>query len=111
MQTEAYRDQYATLFNNGRNVVLLGVSVDPDTTLAAWAKESSYPGMFASDSGQVIGKLYGSIRGAFDARNLFVIAPDGRIAYRMISFNVLSQDAYAELEKAVDQAAGVSTPP
>jgi peroxiredoxin len=110
VQTEAYRDQYATLFNNGRNVVLLGVSVDPDTTLAAWAKESSYPGIFASDSGQVIGKLYGSLRGAFDARNLFVIGPDGRIAHRMISFNVLSQDAYTELEKAVDQAAGVSSP-
>jgi peroxiredoxin len=99
------------MFNNGRNVVLLGVSVDPDTTLAAWARESSYPGLFASDSGQVIGKLYGSTRGAFDARNLFVIGPDGRITHRMISFNVMSQDAYTELEKAVDQAAGASTPP
>lgn len=91
--------------------MLLGVSVDPDTTLAAWAKESSYPGLFASDTGQVIGKAYGSIRGAIDTRNLFVIGPDGRIKHRMISFNVLSQDAYSELEKAVDQAAGVSTPP
>lgn len=91
-------------------MLLLGVSTDPDTTLAAFAKESNYPGVFASDSGQVIGKLYGSIRGSFDARNLFVIGPDGRIAHRMISFNVLSQDAYTELEKAVDQAAGVSAP-
>lgn len=91
--------------------MLLGVSVDPDTTLAAWAMESSYPGLFASDTGQVIGKAYGSIRGAIDTRNLFVIGPDGRIKHRMISFNVLSQDAYSELEKAVDQAAGVSTPP
>ena len=30
---EAYRDQYATLFNNGRNVAVVAVSVDPDTTL------------------------------------------------------------------------------
>ena len=103
---EAYRDQYATLFNNGRKVVLLGVSVDPDTTLAAWGKETSYPGLFASDSGQVIGKLYGSIRGEFDSRNLFVIGPDGRIVHRMTPFNVLAQDAYTELERAVDQAAG-----
>jgi hypothetical protein len=29
----------------------------------------------------------------------------------MTPFNVLSQDAYSELEKAVDQAAGVSGPP
>src|SRR6266850_649107 len=107
---EAYRDQYATLFNNGKKVVLLGVSVDPDTTLAAWARESNYPGLFASDSGQVIGKLYGSIRGTMDSRNVFVIGPDGRITHRMISFNVLAQDAYSELEKAVDQATGGSGP-
>jgi peroxiredoxin len=66
--------------------------------------------LFASDSGQVIGKLYGSIRGQYDARNLFVIAPDGRIAHRMTPFNVLSQDAYTELERAVDQAAGTTAP-
>jgi peroxiredoxin len=103
---EAYRDQYATLFNNGKKVVLLGVSVDPDTALAAWARESSYPGLFAPDSGQVIGKLYGSIRGTIDTRNLFVIGPDGRITHSMIPFNVLSQDAYMELDKAVNQTVG-----
>ena len=110
MQTEAYRDQYATLFNNGDKVLLLGVSVDPDTTLAAWAVEKSYPGVFASDSGQVIGKAYGSTRGTIDVRNLFVIDPEGRIAHRATPFNLLSQDAYAELEKAVDRAAGVTPP-
>ena len=30
---EAYRDQYATLFNNGRKVVVIGISVDADTCL------------------------------------------------------------------------------
>ena len=108
---EAYRDQYATLFNNGKKVVLLGVSVDPDTALAAWARETAYPGLFATDSGQVIGKLYGSIRGTIDLRNLFVIGPDGRITHSMTPFNVLSQDAYTELDKAVDQAAGGAGPP
>ena len=85
--------------------------MDPDTTLAAWARESNYPGLFATDSGQVIGKLYGSIRGTMDSRNVFVIGPDGRITHRMISFNVLAQDAYIELEKAVDKATGGSAPP
>ncbi len=103
---EAYRDQYATIFHNGRNVVLLGVSVDADTTLANWARETSYPGLYASDSGQVIGKLYGSARGTVDARNLFVVGADGRITHRIAPFNVLSQDAYAELAKAVDEATG-----
>ena len=103
---EAYRDQYATLFNNGKKVVLLGVSVDPDTTLAAWARETGYPGLYGTDSAQVAGKLYGSIRGEIDTRNLFVIGPDGRITHRITPFNVLSQDAYAELAKAVDDVSG-----
>ena len=84
------------------------MSVDPDTTLAAWAQEKNYPGLFASDSGQLIGRAYGSTRGAIDVRNLFVIDPAGRIAYKATPFNVLSQDAYGELERAVDQAAGVT---
>jgi peroxiredoxin len=99
------------MFNGGKNVYLLGVSVDPDTTLAAWATEKNYPGAYASDVGQTIGKAYGSTRGTQDVRNLFVIGPDGRITYRVISFNVLSADAYSDLEKAVDQAAGVASPP
>lgn len=86
------------------------MSVDPDTTLAAWAQEKNYPGMFASDSGQLIGKAYRSTRGAIDVRNLFVIGPDGRIVHRATPFNVLSQDAYTELGNAVDKAAGVTPP-
>ena len=90
--------------------MLLGVSVDPDTTLAAWAIEKNYPGVFASDSAQLIGKAYGSTRGTIDVRNLFVIDPAGRIVHRATPFNVLSQDAYAELGRAVDKAAGVTAP-
>jgi peroxiredoxin len=94
--------------------VLLGMSYDPDTALAAWAKESRYPGVFVSDSTLAVSRLYGSIRGTTSqtsSRNLFVIGPDGRITYRVTPFNVTSQDAYTELAKAVDQAAGVSSPP
>jgi peroxiredoxin Q/BCP len=85
---------------------VLAISTDPDTALASWARDASFPFLFVSDSGQVIGKLYGSIRGNIDTRNLFVVGPDGRIAHRIVPFNVLSQDAYTELEKAVDDAAG-----
>jgi len=108
VQLEAYRDQYATIFNNGRKVTVLAISTDADTTLANWAREASFPFLMVSDSGRVIGKAYGSIsmRSEYDARNLFVIAPDGRITHRMAPFNVMSQDAYTELERAVDQAAG-----
>jgi peroxiredoxin len=99
------------MFNNGKNVVVLGISTDADTTLAAWAREASFPFLMVADSGGVIGKLYGSARPTTNLRNLFVVGPDGRITHRMTPFNVNSQDAYSELEKAVDQASGVSSPP
>ena len=57
---EAYRDQYATLFNNGKKVVVIGISTDADTTLANWARESGFPNLFASDPDQTVAKLYGS---------------------------------------------------
>ena len=98
---EAYRDQYAKLFNNGQNVVVIGVSVDPDTALASWARDLQTPILLASDVGQVVGKRYGSIRGGLDSRNLFVIDPTGRIAHRMLPFNELSAAAYDELAEAV----------
>jgi peroxiredoxin len=98
---EAYRDQYAKLFNNGRNVVVLAVSVDADTALASWARDLQTPVVFGSDVGQAVGRRYGSIRGGVDNRNLFVIDPAGRIAHRMTPFNELAQASYDELEAAV----------
>ncbi|HKP15101.1 MAG TPA: redoxin domain-containing protein [Gemmatimonadaceae bacterium] len=100
---EAYRDQYAKLFNSGRNVVVIAVSVDVDTALASWARDLQTPVLFGSDVGQVIGRRYGSIRGTVDNRNLFVIDPAGRIAKRMTPFNELAQTSYDELEAAVKQ--------
>lgn len=101
---EAYRDQYATLFNNGKKVVVIGISSDADTTLADWARESSFPNLFASDPDQKVAKLYGSVdspNSKYDTRNVFIVGPDGRIASRMMKFNVLSGDAYTELAKKV----------
>jgi peroxiredoxin Q/BCP len=100
----AYRDQYAQLFRNGRDVVLIVVSVDADTTLAAWAREREYPFLLASDSGAAIGRLYGSaVPGrVMDARNVFVIGPDGRIAHRILPFREVDPAAYTELAEAIE---------
>jgi peroxiredoxin len=100
---EAYRDQYAKLFNNGKNVVVIAVSVDPDTMLASWANQLQTPILFGSDVGQKVGTLYGSTRGALDNRSVFVIDPAGRIVKRMQPFNELAQSSYDDLEAAVKQ--------
>lgn len=102
---EAYRDQYATLFNGGRNVVAIAISVDADTTLASWARDLRTPILFGSDPDQVVGKLYSAAMATrkFNARHVYVIGPDGRVAHRMVPFNELSADAYTQLEQAVDR--------
>ena len=101
---EAYRDQYATLFNNGKKVVVIGISTDADTTLAAWARESRFPNLFASDPDQAVAKAYGSADSKFDTRNVFIVGPDGKILARMMKFNVLAADAYTELGTDVSNA-------
>jgi thioredoxin-dependent peroxiredoxin len=107
---EAYRDQYATLFNNGRKVTVLGISVDADTTLASWARDEDFPVLFASDPGGKVGQSYAAYdaKNKLDNRSLFVVGPDGRIAYVTKPFKVLTPSAYTELAAVVDS---LSPPP
>jgi peroxiredoxin Q/BCP len=101
----AYRDQYAQLFKNGRNVVLIAISADPDTALASWARDSEFPFLFASDSGTAVAKRYGALasQAGMTNRNLFVVGPDGRIAYRATPFREIDPTAYTELGAAIDR--------
>ena len=103
---EAYRDQYATLFNNGHNVVVIGISVDPDTTLAAWAKQSSFPLIFMSDADTKASRLYQSYSetNKMDSRHLYVIDKNGKITYKTV-FRVMAADAYTELDAEVEKVA------
>ena len=105
---DAYRDQYATLFRNGKKVVLLAVSVDPDTALASWARDKQYPFRFLSDPDGAVGKAYGAWEGKYklDNRTLFVVGRDGKIAYVADPFREIDPTAYSELKTAIDQAAG-----
>jgi len=102
---EAYRDQYATLFNGGKKVTLIGISVDPDSALASWMKDAKFPFIFASDADGAVGTRYGAYLPAnkTDNRTLYVIAPDGRIAYKAQPFRQSSADAYTELGEVIDK--------
>ena len=102
---EAYRDQYATIFNSGNGVVVLGISVDADTTLASWARDAKFPMTFVSDTAHAIGTaydVYNPIAG-MDSRIVIVIAPSGKVTYRA-PFNVMSADAYTKLGDEVKKA-------
>jgi peroxiredoxin len=107
---DAYRDQYAQIFNGGQGVTLLAISADADTTLASWARDKDYPFTFLSDVGAKVGQQYGAFvstpRGALDNRSLFIIDRDGKIAHVMAPFREVDATAYEELEKAVARVVG-----
>ena len=99
----AYRDQYAQVFKNGQNVVLIAISADPVEELAAWARDDQFQFLMASDKDTQVGKLYGALasRPGITNRNLFVVGPDGRIAYRAVPFREVDPTSYAELGDAI----------
>ncbi len=99
----AYRDQYAQVFNNGQNVVLIGISADPVDELAAWARDDQFQFLMASDKDLKVGTMYGALstRGSSTNRNLFVVGPDGKIAYRAVPFKEVDPTSYADLGAAL----------
>ncbi len=104
---EAYRDQYARLFNDGRNVAVIGISVDDDTVLANWARDKKFPVYFASDPDRKVGEKYDAnypFPLKIERRVLFVIGPDGKVAHVMRPFKEMVQESYDELATAVQKA-------
>jgi thioredoxin-dependent peroxiredoxin len=106
IQMEKYLDTYATLFHNGANVVVIGISVDPDTALASWAHDAHFPMLFASDAphgARGVGTLYGAYNTAYEVeqRLLYVIGPDGKIVYVAKPFDVSQPASYSDLAAAV----------
>jgi len=104
----AYRDQYAELFNEGRNVVLMGISNDSPEELASWLKDEDFPYLFASDAAND-GATYTAFGGGLrdnnmvDSRAVIVIAPDGTVAAVIPQFNQVDPAAYVELAAVIDE--------
>ncbi|MDX2193726.1 MAG: redoxin domain-containing protein [Gemmatimonadales bacterium] len=97
---DAYRDQYAQLFNGGKDVVLLAISErDTPAELASWAKDAKLPFLMGQDEGGKAGKAYGGV-----GRSVFVIAPDGTLAWMERRFREVDPTAYTALAAAVKQA-------
>lgn len=104
----AYRDQYASLFNEGRNVVLIGISNDSPEELASWLKDEDFPFAFASDAtneGATYTEFGGDLRdnNMVESRTVIVVGPDGRIAGVIPRFNQVDPAAYDELAGIIDE--------
>lgn len=100
----AYRDQYAQLFNNGQDVILIAVSADPIDALQSWAEDDQFQFLMASDNALTAARAYGSYseqRSGVGGRNVFVIGPDGRIAWRATPFREVDPTSYEELGEAI----------
>ena len=105
---EAYRDQYATIFKNGKGVAVIGISTDDDTVQFNWARDEKFPVYFASDPEAKVGKLYDVMYPVplvkYEKRVVFVIDATGKITHVMDPFKELVDDSYTELKDAVDKA-------
>jgi len=86
-------------------VVLVAISADPDTALSSWARDAEFPFLFASDTGSAVGKAYGAYAGKYnvDNRTLFIVGPDGKIAWRAAPFREIDPTAYTELGTAIQK--------
>jgi peroxiredoxin Q/BCP len=108
---EAYRDQYARIFRDGDDIVLIAISTDDAEALASWAKDADFPFLFGSDEGSAVGKKYGAWRslpggGAIDNRTVFVIDGEGVIRYVAAPFREVDPSAYDELAEAIERISG-----
>jgi len=100
-----FRDEYASLFG-GDGVVVLPVSADSIDSHVSWASDAKFPFALGSDVDLAVADKYGSRMPGrpMAARTVFVIGKDGRVAYREMKFNALSEDAYKALASAVAAA-------
>ena len=99
-----FRDEFGTLF--GKDVVVLPVSADSIASHVSWASEMKFPFALVSDPSLSIADQYGSHAAGrpVASRTIFVIGKDGKVAYREMKFNALSEEAYTTLASAVAKA-------
>ncbi|HXE58094.1 MAG TPA: peroxiredoxin [Gemmatimonadales bacterium] len=107
VEMASFGDRYDELFGPG--VVVAGINADSLETHARFAARLNLPFPLLTDPGQRVSRLYGSAdRDGYNRRTVYVIGPDGKVAYRDVRFNPLDPRAYDELRRAVQAArAGV----
>ena len=104
-QMRTFTEQYDSLF--GTDVVVVGVNTDSLATHGRFAASLGIPFRLLTDSEQRVARKYGSAdNSGHPRRTVFVVGPDGRVAYRNMKFNALDPKHYAELGAAVRATRG-----
>ncbi len=104
-QMHTYRDKYESMFLNGSKVRLIGVSTDNAADLTAWARDDGFQFALGADTDKKVGALFNaSTEAGYHRRYLYVIGPDGKIAYTT-NFRAMAQDAYDDLDAAIKKVA------
>ncbi len=104
-QMRTFTEQYDSLF--GGDVVVVGINADSLATHNRFAASLGVPFRLLSDPELRVARKYGSSdNSGRPRRTVFVVGPDGRVAYRNMKFNALDPRHYAELGAAVRAARG-----
>jgi peroxiredoxin Q/BCP len=107
---QAYRDQYASLFRSGQNVVLIAISNDSPEELASWARDEDFQFLFGSDAdGSAYAAFGGDPRegGTVGSRAVVVVDPEGRVSEVIPRFNQVDPAAYRQLDQAIGRVTPV----
>ncbi len=102
----AYRDQYATLFRGGREVVLIAISTDSPEELHSWARDDEFPFLMASDERSAAAARFGvplRPNDMIQTRAVVIVDPKGTVAWHTAAFREVDPTAYEELQAAIDR--------
>lgn len=103
IQMQTYRDEYARVFDGGRDVVLIAISKDPVEDLTSWARDEDFPFLFASDADGSVYRSFGGVPGERGhlGRTLVVIDAEGTIVELLPRFREVDPTSYDELAAVI----------
>ena len=102
-QFQTFTERREELF--GPEVVVVGISADSLPSHQRFARSLGLPFMLLSDPDQSVSRKYGSAGDAgLNRRTVYVLSPDGKVAWRNMEFIALDPKAYQELGRAVAAA-------
>jgi peroxiredoxin Q/BCP len=99
-EMQTFAQHYDSLL--GPDVVVVAISTDSVSTHRRFAQSLNLPFRLLSDPDQRVSKQYASKDpDGYNRRTVYVVGPDGRVAFRNLQFDALDPKDYAELRTAI----------